>query len=288
MYIKKYHIGLTQWGFKDWAGKFFTDDARPDQFLHQYASVFNSVEGNTTFYRVPASETVKKWGEQVPDDFKFCFKFPQTVTHFKRLNNVRDEVLSFLELFNPIRTKLGPFHIQLSSQFSYNEFSKLEALIEYLPNHLSFAVEVRHPDFYDKSKKEHHLTTLLKSYGINRVIFDTRKLHSIKSNEPSIREAQQKKPKTPVRFDSTGIHPFIRFVGANDILNNEPYLKEWAIIAADWIKDAKHPYIFIHAPDTLHAPKLARFFHNELSKLMNVTPMPEWPIDRKDKQLGLF
>jgi uncharacterized protein YecE (DUF72 family) len=288
MAIRKYHIGLTQWGFKEWKGNFFTDDAKPDHFLKQYASVFNSVEGNTTFYRAPSPDTVKKWGEQVSDDFKFCFKFPQSITHYKRLKDVEDEVLSFLELFDPIRTKLGPFHIQLSSQFSYNEMDKLERLIETLPVHLHYALEVRHPDFYDKGKKERHLIDLMKSYRIDRVVFDTRRLHSLQNREPSVRRAQDKKPQMPVRFDAIGSKPFIRFVGANDVLNNESYLKEWAIMTADWIREGKHPYIFIHAPDTLHAPKLARYFHSELAKLIDIQPMPEWPSDRKDEQLGLF
>lgn len=288
MSIKKYHIGLTQWGFKDWTGSFFSDDAKPADFLRQYASVFNSVEGNTTFYRAPDADTVKKWGEQVPTGFNFCFKFPQNITHYKRLKNVEDDVLSFLELFSPIRTKLGPFHIQLSSQFSYDEMDKLEILADLLPPHLHYALEVRHPDFFDKGKKEHHLERLLKSSGIDRVVFDTRRLHALKSNEPSVKEAQKKKPKTPVRFRSTADRPFVRYVGANDVLNNETYLKEWAIITADWIKEGKHPYVFIHSPDTLHAPKLARFFHNELSKLIGLQPMPSWPVERQNEQLGLF
>jgi uncharacterized protein YecE (DUF72 family) len=288
MIIKKYHIGLTQWGFKEWKGNFFTDDAAPDQFLNQYASVFNAVEGNTTFYRAPTPETVERWGEQVPPHFKFCFKFPQSITHYKRLKNVTEEVISFLDLFQPIRSKLGPFHIQLSSQFSYNEIDKLEELIEALPGHLSFAVEVRHEDFYDKGRKERHLDDLLSSYGINRVVFDTRRLHGLKSEDPSVVKARQRKPKLPVRFDSTGANPFIRYVGGNEVIQNESYLKEWAIIIANWIRDGKHPYIFIHSPDTLHAPGLARFFHRELSNLVELNPLPEWPVDRKDKQLGLF
>lgn len=288
MSIKKYHIGLTQWGFKDWKGNFFTERAKPSEFLKQYATVFNSVEGNTTFYRVPDPETILNWGEQVDPDFKFCFKFPQSITHYKRLKNVTEETIEFLDLFKPIRNKLGPFHIQLSSQFSFNEMEKLESFIEALPAHLSFAVEVRHPDFFDKGKKEHYLNDFLKSYGVNRVIFDTRRLHSLKNNQPSVLNAQKRKPKTPVRFDSTGANPFIRYVGGNDVINNEAYLKEWAIITADWIKEGKHPYIFIHAPDTLHAPELARYFHRELAKLIEISPMPEWPVNRKDKQLGLF
>lgn len=288
MGIKKYHVGLTQWGLKEWKGDFYTDDASQDQFLRQYATVFNSVEGNTTFYRVPAKETVLKWGDQVPDGFKFCFKFPQSITHYRRLKDVGREVLDFLDLFEPIRTKLGPFHIQLSSQFSYNEFAKLEELCELLPPHYHYAVEVRHADFYDRGKKENRLFNLLKANSIDRVTFDTRKLHSIKNGDKSIVEAQKKKPKNPVRFDTSSSRPFVRFVGANDVINNETYLKEWAIITADWIKDGLHPYIFIHAPDTLHAPKLARYFHKVLSGFVDLEPMPSSPKHKQSEQLGLF
>lgn len=288
MPIKKYHIGLTQWGLKDWVGNFYSDKAKAASFLKEYATVFNSVEGNTTFYRAPSPKTVKKWGEQVPAEFKFCFKFPQGITHYKRLKNTDKEVLSFLELFEPIRDKLGPFHIQLSSQFSFNEFDKLEALFDILPPHYAYALEVRHEDFFDRSKKERRLEELLKSNRVDRVIFDTRKLHSMKSSDPSIKEAQKKKPQLPVRFDATGSRPFLRFVGANDVINNEAYLKEWAIIVADWIKDGLHPYVFIHAPDTLHAPKLARYFHRVLSDFVELGPMPKWPIDKQNEQLGLF
>jgi uncharacterized protein YecE (DUF72 family) len=288
MSIKKYHIGLTQWGYKQWKTNFFRDDAKPEDFLLQYASVFNSVEGNTTFYRVPAAELIEKWGSQVPADFKFCFKFPRTITHEKRLKGVTGDVLSFLDLFKPIRTKLGPFHIQLDSKFSYEQMDDLESLIELLPPHLSFAVEVRHADFFDKGRKERYFNDFLKSYGVNRVVFDTRKLHDLKSKDTSIRQAQDRKPKLPVRFDATGANPFVRFVGANDVLNNQAYLKEWAIITANWIREAKHPYIFIHAPESLHAPDLARYFHRELGKLIEISPMPDWPSEKKAKQLGLF
>lgn len=288
MSIKKYHIGTTQWGLKDWAGIFYTKKARPDQFLTQYASVFNAVEGNTTFYRVPAVETVQKWGDAVPDGFKFCFKFPQQITHYKRLNDVRDEVLGFIELFDPIREHVGPFHIQLSSQFSYTEFEKLEKVLNILPAEYTYALEVRHPDFYDKGKKESHLLHLLRGLNIDRVVFDTRRLFSLKSHDRSVKKAKEKKPELPVRFEPTGSRPFVRYVGANDVLNNEAYLKEWAIVVADWIREGLHPYIFIHAPDTVHAPELARHFHRQLSKLIDLAPMPTWPVNRHDEQLGLF
>lgn len=288
MAITKYHIGCTVWSLSDWVGTFYTEDARQDQYLSQYASVFNSVEGNTTFYSVPNKETVKSWGEKTPDGFKFCFKFHRSITHQKQLDEVEDEVKRFLETFDPIADRLGPFHIQLSPQFSPGNFDRLEKLLAYLPTVYSYAVEVRHPDFFDHGKVENRLNRTLKSYNVDRVVFDTRKLHSMNSDDPTIQEAQRKKPKVPVRFENTGSRPFIRFVGANDPLNNEPYLKEWAIIIADWIREGLHPYIFTHSPDKKSQPAIARKFHRILSGLIEMNPMPPWPADRQDEQLNLF
>lgn len=288
MSIKKYHIGCTVWSLKEWVGNFFTDDAKQSDFLSQYASVFNSVEGNTTFYHIPNEKTVKKWGKSTPDGFKFCFKFHRSITHDKQLLNVEDDVLRFVETFDDISDRLGPFHIQLPPQFSPDDFARLEELVTILPNAYSYALEVRHPDFFDHGRVENRLNRLLKSYNIDRVIFDTRKLHSMKSKDETIIEAKKKKPEVPVRFERTGSRPFVRYVGANDVLNNEPYLKEWAIVIADWIKEGVHPYIFTHSPDKVSQPQIARRFHQLLSDLIVIDPMPAWPIERQNEQLDLF
>ncbi|PAU95238.1 hypothetical protein CK503_03305 [Aliifodinibius salipaludis] len=288
MGIRKYHLGCTGWSLKDWVGNFFTDDAKPDDFLKQYSSVFNAVEGNTTFYNIPSKETLTKWKRATPDGFKFCFKFHRSITHEKRLDDVEDDILNFIETFDPIADRLGPFHIQLPPNFSSDEFLRLENAVSLLPSSYHYAVEVRHPDFFNHGRQEHRLNRLLKSYSIDRVIFDTRKLHAMKSEETSVLKAKKKKPKVPVRFDNTAARPFVRFVGSNDPVGNEPYLKEWAIVVADWIKEGLHPYVFIHTPDKVSQPKNARRFHQLLSDLVEIDPMPAWPIDRQSKQMNLF
>ncbi len=288
MGIRKYHIGCTGWSLKEWAGYFFTDDAKQSDFLKQYASVFNAVEGNTTFYNIPSEETVLKWKKATPDGFKFCFKFHRSITHEKRLNDVEDDIKEFLETFDPIADRLGPFHLQLPAQFSPADFDKLEEVLNILPSAYRYAVEVRHEDFFNHGREEHRLNRLLKSYSIDRVIFDTRKLHAMKSDEKSVLKAKKKKPKVPVRFDNTGSHPFVRFVGSNDPVSNEPYLKEWAIVIADWIKEGLHPYIFTHSPDRVSQPPIARRFHQLLSDLIEMDPMPKWPNERQNKQMNLF
>lgn len=288
MAITKYHIGCTGWSMKDWVGAFFTDDANPDDFLRQYSTVFNSVEGNTTLYNIPDEEIIKKWGKQTPDGFKFCFKFHRSITHYKQLDDTESEVIDFLSRFDSIYNRLGPFMIQLPESFSPEYIGRLEKTLDILPSHYRYAVEVRHPDFFDHGKIESRLNRLLERYNVDRITFDTRKLHAIQSNDPSIREAQRKKPKVPVRFETTGSRPFVRFVGANDPLNNEAYLKEWAIIIADWIKEGLHPYIFTHAPNKVNQPLIARRFHQILSELIPINPMPAWPIEGQDEQLNLF
>jgi len=288
MAITKYHLGCTAWSLKEWVGRFFTDDAKPADFLKQYSSVFNTVEGNTTFYQVPSRETLQKWRRATPDAFKFCFKFHRSITHDKQLHNVEDDIMRFLETFDPIADRLGPFFIQLPPQFSSDQFERLETVIRLLPGSYSYAVEVRHPDFFDNGGKEHRLNRLLKAYSIDRVIFDTRKLHTMKSEEASILEAKKKKPKVPVRFMNTASRPFVRFVGSNDPVGNESYLKEWAIVVADWIKEGLHPYIFTHTPDSVSQPAVGRKFHQLLSELIDMEPMPAWPVERQDEQLNLF
>jgi uncharacterized protein YecE (DUF72 family) len=283
-----YHLGCAVWSLPEWKGIFFRDDAKPEQFLSQYSSVFNGVEGNTTFYNVPADKTILRWGKQTPKNFKFCFKFPRYITHEKRMHNAKGDVLDFVRLFEPIREKIGPFMIQFPDTFSPQELYRLEEIFSILPKSFNYAVEMRHLDFFDHGKHERNLISLLKSYDVNRIIFDTRKLHSVKATEASIAEAQKKKPKVPVRFDTTSSRPILRYVGTNDILNNEPYLKEWAIIVAEWISDGLHPYVFIHSPDSVQQAKLCRHFHTLLSDLISIPALPKDPVELQDQQLGLF
>src|SRR5699024_5226297 len=109
-----------------------------------------------------------------------------------RLHKVKDTALRFIETFEPIAERLGPFHIQLPKQLSADEFKKLEIFAELLPPAFSYVLEVRHQDFYSRANDEYRLNLLLASYNIDRGIFDTRKLHSRNAKEESVSKAQQK------------------------------------------------------------------------------------------------
>ena len=117
MAIRGYYLGCPGWGIKSWVGRLFPTSTRPTEFLERYAQVFNSVEGNTTFYALPARETVERWRDQVPDDFRFCFKFPREVSHDKLLIDCAGEVETFLERIAPLGAKLGALMLQLPPRF---------------------------------------------------------------------------------------------------------------------------------------------------------------------------
>lgn len=283
-----YHIGCAGWALPEWVGPFFAKGTKSTDFLEQYAATFPSVEGNTTFYRVPTPETVSDWMNKVPEGFKFCFKLPRDATHASSgFLNIR-EAVEFLDLFLDYRTKLGPFLVQFPASISPELLDEIEAFLGKLPRIFSYALEVRHPGFFDQGNNEHALVAMLKRHGVNRMIFDARRLHQMQSSDPGILEEQKMKPNLPVRFDATGRQPVVRFIGGNDTLNNEPYLKEWAIIVAEWIKEGKHPYFFCRTPDQVSQPQMCLFFHNLLRKFSPIPELPDFPCNRGSHQLDLF
>jgi len=79
MAIDAYHLGLPLWGERAWTGSLYSEDARPGDYLEQYARVFNAVEGNSTFYSPPSPSSVDQWREQTPESFRFCFKMPRAL-----------------------------------------------------------------------------------------------------------------------------------------------------------------------------------------------------------------
>lgn len=285
-----YHLGCPIWSNKDWVGELFSADAKQKDFLPQYASVFNTVEGNTTFYGLPTEKTMARWVEETPEDFRFALKFPRAITHDKRLKNAEEETDTFLHVLETLKDRVGPSFLQLPPSFGPSDLSTLNDYLGALPYKFPYAVEIRHNAFFTEA--ENDLNAILTTHNADRVVFDTRGLHNAQLSDPAGREAQRKKPKVPVRFIATGPNPFMRFVGHPTVEENLPLLEEWAPVVAQWINEGRTPYIFMHAPDDFYAPKLARHFHNLLSKQIDAGTMPPWPAENQEaeqpSQMSLF
>lgn len=90
--IGKVHIGTMGWSYTFWLGKLYPKECKPEQFLSQYSKHFDTVEVNSTFYRIPYKSTVTKWRDQTPAEFIFSAKFPRVITHEKMLRNCEKRV----------------------------------------------------------------------------------------------------------------------------------------------------------------------------------------------------
>ncbi|HDR2365339.1 TPA: DUF72 domain-containing protein, partial [Enterobacter asburiae] len=89
------YVGLPQWSHPKWVRLGITS-------LEEYARHFNCVEGNTTLYALPKAEIVARWREQTTDDFRFCFKFPSTISHQAALRNCGDLTEEFFTRMSPL------------------------------------------------------------------------------------------------------------------------------------------------------------------------------------------
>lgn len=282
-------IGCPAWAHPPWVGRFFTAKARREDYLTQYASVFDAVEGNATFYGLPAADTVRRWAEDVPVNFRFCFKFPRVISHDRQLVRAEADTWQFFDRMAPLRARLGPFFLQLSSGFGPDRLDDLHRYLQDLPREFAYAVEVRYPDFFDMGPHERALTAMLSDLEIDRVIFDTHCLFASTAWDEATVEARRRKPQLPVHAVATGRRPMVRFVGDPDLGRNKASLEAWAQQLLRWLHDGRSPYFFVHQPDDLYAPDLGRLLQASLHALDSSVPAPPvWPAERNQPQLSLF
>lgn len=271
-----YYLGLPLWANAQWKGSLFSTDAKPAEFLTQYAQVFNAVEGNTTFYSVPSAEMVLRWVNATPESFRFSFKFPRTITHQHHLIHAAKETQEFLQRLEPLGQRLNGLMLQLPASFSPNEMPLLESFLRSLPPDYRYAVEVRHPAFFIHVEVRASYNVLLEKLGVDRVIFESRPVHAAPPLDAATREAHARKPRLPVQLDATAERPVLRYIGHPLLEANHAWLDRWAAQTARWLEEGKRPRIFLHTPDNHLAPELARMFHAQLQQ--RVSGLADLPV----------
>lgn len=293
------HVGCPMWANAAWIGRFYRASAKRGDFLPQYASVFNAVEGNSTFYGLPSPESVARWAVEAPPGFLFCFKFPRGVTHQLRLVGAESETGEFLERLAPLGDRLGPFLLQLPASFGPSHLENLESFLRGLPERFRYAVEVRHRAFFAEGTEEAQLDALLRERRADRVVFDTTGLFAAGAPLPeSLSEVLTRKPRVPMRRTVTGRSPIVRFVGDPDLARSRAPLRAWAAVLSAWVDKGLTPIFFAHHADDTFAPDVARILHEEFASVRSGSAKPaRWPCelekagadrDDADGQMTLF
>ena len=292
--IAGYHLGCPMWAEPSWRGSFAPRVGPANEALTHYASVFNTVEGNTTFYSLPSAESVARWADVTPPDFRFCFKAPRSVTHDARLVEADDTMDTLLERIAPLGERLGPLMVQLPPSFGPDRLGALDAFLDRFARGCEVAVELRHRGFFDDPAAAEDADAVLNAHACERIVMDTRALRAGDPRHPQVVAARHAKPDLPVRPGPLTDRPLYRWVGHPDATTNEPWLRDLASLVGAWMRDGRCPYVMIHCPDTGRTPWMARRFHEILATThpdLDVGELPPFPAERaaaSDAQLSLF
>jgi uncharacterized protein YecE (DUF72 family) len=271
--LRGYYLGCPGWASKSWVGRLYPPGTPSTEFLARYAEVFNTVEGNTTFYALPTADTVLRWRDDVPASFRFCFKFPRTITHDKLLVDAGAEVVEFLDRIAPIGDRLGVLMLQLPPRFT--DLERLRGFLASLPAEHRYAVELRHNVFFAGGPEEDALVELVRERSIDLVMMDARGLHSSASLDQA--NVRARKPDLPIVMRAIGTHPIVRCVPHEVFDASRHLVAPWVDKLAQWIAQGKQPYFFMHAPDDTFAPENAYAFHAMLRAHTDVGELPPWP-----------
>jgi uncharacterized protein YecE (DUF72 family) len=138
------YLGTSGWSYADWEGTLYPEGLPAGSRLAEYAKHYATVEIDSTFYGTPKGTTVERWRKVAPRGFLFAAKFPQEVTHERKLVDVRSEAEGFVRTMQALGDRLGPLLLQLPPDFSVEGMGVLEDFLTALPEGPRYAVEVRH------------------------------------------------------------------------------------------------------------------------------------------------
>jgi uncharacterized protein YecE (DUF72 family) len=170
--VKPIHIGCSGWNYQSWrGGEFYPKGCPPSRWLEYYSRQFDTVEVNSTFYRLARPTAVANWLKQTPENFVFALKASRYLTHIKRLTALDEGIKRYYEAIEPLvgSPKLGPIVWQLPPNFQRDE-ERLEAALAALPEG-RHCFEFRHPTWFTDN-----VYAMLRAYGAALVIGDRKGL----------------------------------------------------------------------------------------------------------------
>jgi uncharacterized protein YecE (DUF72 family) len=249
-------VGASKWGEKTWLGQIYPNKTPDHAFLPFYCRSFNCVEFSTMFYNIYPPEAVAKWVRQVEDvpGFRLCPKFPQAVSHIRRLSNAEEHTARFYQSLTAIGKQLGPLMLQLPDNFTPKSFLQLKTYLEALPTSAKVHIEVRHKDWYGIPEHRKALFTLLRQLNIGTVISDVSARRDCAHMELTTNEA------------------IIRFVGNKLMPSDYTRMDEWIERLKTWKgMGLKTVYFFMHQNDERFVPEACDYLIRKMNAVLGTT-----------------
>lgn len=242
-------VGCAKWNKTDLKG--FYPRGTKDE-LPYYASQFNSVELNATFYKSPGQSQVATWASKTPEDFKFFPKIPQTISHFKRLQDIKQPVEEFCDAISHFEEKLGMTFLQMPDNFHPRYIERVEAFINSFPKGVPLAVEMRHSDWFNDPQIADAFHQLLMANNVSHVVVDTAGRRDM------------------LHMRLTSDAAFVRYVGAN-APSDYNRLDDWVKRIISWRSlGLRKLYFFVHQNIEVESPLLSAHFIKSLNEALGL------------------
>lgn len=239
------YIGCAKWNKTD-LKNFYPRGVKNE--LEYYSSHFNSIELNATFYRIFPPEVFEEWHRTVPADFRFFPKLEQTISHFRRLNEVEEVVDEAVTNMSLLREKLGMTFLQLHANFAPKDFERVKLFIANWKYDVPLAIEFRHTNWYNDNEIADELFALMEQKCVTSVIVDT----------AGRRDLMHMRLTCPTAF--------VRWVGANH-RSDRKRLDEWLERIVVWKEQGiRKLYFFVHQNVEKESPLLSAYLIRKLNK----------------------
>jgi len=147
--LENLRIGCSGWSYKDWQGIFYPKELPAKDYLKFYSGVFNSVEIDSSFYRIPNQFMITQWKNNTPTGFVFSPKLPKKITHDNKLKGSESTLVYFYSVLNKLGPKLGPIAVQLPPSIKLStHLETLKAFLSQLRPEFKHAIEFRHKSWF--------------------------------------------------------------------------------------------------------------------------------------------
>ncbi|WP_294250279.1 DUF72 domain-containing protein [uncultured Chryseobacterium sp.] len=232
-------VGCAKWTRSDL--KAFYPKGTKDE-LKYYATQFNSIELNATFYGMPSPEQIQIWKNKTPPGFTFFPKVPNTISHFRRLTDVTDAVTQFATSVMNFGEQLGTVFLQLHDNFRSQDYARLEKFVRDWPAEIPLAIELRNEEWFADAEAFSKAARLFEQHHITMILVDT----------AGRRDVLHMRLTTP--------DAFIRYVATNNETDYER-LDDWIRRLTLWKEQGlRNLSFFIHQDIEADSPLLFDYF----------------------------
>jgi uncharacterized protein YecE (DUF72 family) len=260
-------VGCSGWSYKDWVGPFYPEGTASKDMFSRYMEHFDTVEINSTFYRIPNEYMVKSWAKRSGDDFRFSAKIYQGVTHEKEMRSVRPVYEQYMAAMLPLKSKVGSILIQMPQRFKASDANcaLLEDFLSMLHTNVAFTAEFR-----DRSWFNEETFKLLEKYNVAFCVVSQPQFKGLIPPEPIV----------------TADHAYMRFHGLNykkwysgegsaryDYLYSEKELQDWKPKVEGMQEEvAKTVYVYFNNHPSGQAPANAKMMMDLLGIAPKLAP----------------